>query len=83
MWTKRAAEQGSSTAQTNLGLYYLQGNGTEQDYAQARFWMQKAAQGSGTGAKQLLAGMYSHGNGVPQDAAQADLWLRRAELYGL
>ena len=37
-WLRKAAEQGDSGAQNDLGLLYEDGNGVPQDYAEAYFW---------------------------------------------
>lgn len=42
-WQKKRAEQGSSSAQFDLGLRYLTGDGVEQNLAQAKRWLQAAA----------------------------------------
>jgi uncharacterized protein len=38
LWLRKAAEQGNSDAQNDLGLLYEEGNGVPQDYAEAYFW---------------------------------------------
>ena len=42
-WFRRAAEQGYSMAQCNLGMCYQAGNGIEKDPALAVYWYYKAA----------------------------------------
>lgn len=43
-WLRKAAEQGHSEAQNNLGLLYSQGNGVPQDPVEAVKWYRKAAE---------------------------------------
>jgi uncharacterized protein len=42
-WFEKAAVQGYSRAQFNLGLLYAEGLGVAQDYAKAKAWLEKAA----------------------------------------
>jgi uncharacterized protein len=37
-WYRKAADQGVTAAQSNLGLMYAQGLGVAQDYAEAVKW---------------------------------------------
>ncbi|MNG33183.1 Localization factor PodJL [compost metagenome] len=41
-WYRKAAEQGLSEAQTDLGLAYATGKGVPQDHAQAYIWLSVA-----------------------------------------
>ena len=43
-WLERAAEQGDSDAQFNLGVCYDEGNGVEQSYSKAAYWYERAAE---------------------------------------
>ena len=43
-WWTKAAAQGHSEAQTNLGLCYYKGNGIEKDKIKAVHWWKKAAE---------------------------------------
>ena len=42
-WWKLAAEQGSASAQTNLGAMYAYGKGVLKDYVRAHMWLNIAA----------------------------------------
>lgn len=53
-WFTKAAEQGLSGAQFNLGSMYAHGEGTLKDHAQARKWFKKAADNGFPGAKEEL-----------------------------
>ena len=43
-WSRKAAEQGDSMAQFNLGLMYDNGRGVPQDNTEAAKWYRKAAE---------------------------------------
>ena len=53
-WYMKAAEQGNSAAQYNLGLMYKNGNGVAKDRGGARKWFQKAADQGDEDAKKEL-----------------------------
>jgi TPR repeat protein len=75
-WFRKAADQGNASAQYNLGMLYLQGQGVLQDYAQAVVWFRKAADQQHAKAQFALGLMYQHGQeGVPQNSTQAYVWL--------
>lgn len=44
---RKAADQGDASAQYNLGVMYVNGEGVTQDYKQAAKWYRKAAECSG------------------------------------
>lgn len=52
-WYKRAAAQGSASAQYNLGVMHTNGEGVIQDYVQAHMWFNlSAASGDKYSAKE-------------------------------
>ena len=77
-WFSKAAEQGFTNAQVELGRYYYSGRGVIADKNQAVNWFRKAAeQGSIQGA--LFLGLcYKYGDGVPLNADEAVKWLTQA-----
>ena len=79
---RKAAEQGSALAQTNLGDIYFKGQGAPQDYQQALSWYRKAADQGMAAAQYNLGYMYRKGLGVPQDYQQALSWYRKAADQG-
>ena len=81
-WFRKAAEQGNSFAQFNLGQIYTQGKGVPQDYAEAVKWWRKAAEQGNAPAQYNLGVMYLQGQGVRQDYAQAVKWYRKAAEQG-
>ena len=64
MGHKKAAEQGLAWAQEQLGNMYFDGEGADQDYAEAAKWLRKAAEQGHTEAQLLLGDMYRLGHGV-------------------
>ncbi len=79
-WFQKAAAQGSSSAQYNLGRMYADGEGVRRNYRQAARWFTEAA-GQGNQRAQLqLAKLYELGAGVPKDPREAmSLWVSLAE----
>jgi len=72
---RRAAEQGVATAQFNLGMKYLQGDGVPQDYEEAEEWFRQSAEQGNTSAQCMLGAMYATGLGVIENPIQAYMWL--------
>ena len=56
-WFRRAADQGSAVAQSNLGLMYANGEGVAQDNAEAEKWLNLAANQGDEIARQNLASL--------------------------
>jgi len=79
---RQLAEQGNASAQYNLGVMYLKGQGVAQDYTAAVRWYRKAADQNHAGAQDNLGVMYSQGWGVTQDYAAALRWYRKAADQG-
>ena len=71
------AEQGNAEAQYDLGSMYANGQGVQQDYAEAVKWYSKAADQGLAHAQHNLGVMYRAGQGVPQDYAEALKWFAR------
>ena len=76
------AEQGNMTAQSFIGMMYLNGNGVPQDYAEAVKWSRKAAAHGDIPAMYNLGGMYKSGLGVLQDNVIAHMWFNLAASKG-
>ncbi len=72
----KAANQGDSKAQFNLGSMYLFGEGLRQDYSMAKKWYLKAANQGNSKAQFNLGRMYYNGWGGRQDYSVAK------ELFG-
>jgi clan AA aspartic protease (TIGR02281 family) len=57
-WWRKAADQGYTIAQYNLGTMYEHGEGVPKDYAEAAIWYRKAADQGDADAKKNLATLY-------------------------
>jgi uncharacterized protein len=79
---KKAAGQGNSTAQFNLGIAYGKGEGVPKDYQQAAEWYRKAAEQGHPSAQSNLAVLYYSGQGVPQNFTHAYAWFCLAASQG-
>jgi TPR repeat protein len=49
-WFRKAADQGDTGAQSNLGFMYAKGQGVPEDYVEAMKWFRMAADQGDTGA---------------------------------
>jgi len=78
MWFQKAAEQGHSIAQFNLGVMYDQREGVKEDLEQALIWYREAAMRGDADAQYYLAEMYYKGKGVKEDFEQAAKWYLKA-----
>jgi TPR repeat protein len=93
LWYRKAAEQGFTLAQVNLGDLYLRGQGVDQDYEAAVRWFRRAAASAETQTGQLdrgtllalvnLATLYRYGWGVEKNEDEASKLRWRAEAGGL
>jgi TPR repeat protein len=63
----KAAEQGHSGAQFDLGDCYQNGDGVEWDRVEAFEWFMQAAEQGHIGAQCTLDCCYLYGDGVEQD----------------
>lgn len=68
------AEQGDASAQSNLGVMYMEGKGVPQDDKEALKWWTLAAQQGDKSAQFNLGNMYRLGKGVLQDYKVAVDW---------
>lgn len=81
-WFTKAAETGSVTAMTKLGLIYLSDNTSYNDSQKAFIWLSKAAN-QGEGEAQLkLADLYTKGVGTSKDMQLAEKWRKHATAMG-
>ena len=79
-WYHKAADQGSSLAETQIGVYYDLGKGHNQ--SEALKWYRKAADHGDAVAQNNVAIMYEEGLGVKADKAEAASWFRKANENG-
>jgi TPR repeat protein len=82
-WYRKAADQGNAAAQYNLGFHYDNGQGVEEDQAEAVRWYLKAAEQGLADAQYSLGVMYfNDGEGLEEDHAEAARWFRLAADQG-
>jgi len=74
---KKAANQGDSAAQYNLGYIYFVTDEMK-DYTKAAYWFEKSANQEVTQAQRFIALLYIEGKGVKQDYKKAVYWLEKA-----
>lgn len=82
-WYRKAAEQGLSQAQNNLGVMLKDGQGITQNYVEAVQWFKRAAQQGNTLAEMNLGWCYHAGKGVALNADSALYWYSLAANKGL
>ena len=81
-WDRKAAEQGESYGQCQLGSDYYSGDGVLQDFKTASEWFLRSAN-QGLEYAQLKIGlMYEEGVGVQQNFILAYKWLNLAAAQG-
>ena len=73
-WYKKAAQEGSVDAATDIALLYANGKGVARDPAQAVSWFRRGAEGGDASAQYNLALMYERGEGVTRDYKEAIRW---------
>lgn len=79
---KKAADNGSRDAMTELGAMYYRGQGVAQNYEEAHRWYRKAAELGDTDAMYNLGLMYEYGLGVETDHSASYMWCSLAALGG-
>jgi TPR repeat protein len=77
-----AAEAGDRAAMGRLGVFFQQGIGVPQSYAEAIKWYTRAAEAGDADAMNSLGTLYASGQGVRQDYAAAKTWYQRAADSG-
>ena len=77
-WYGAAAAQGNPTAQAQLGEFFKEGRGVEQNDAQAVGWFGAAAVQGNSDAQYWLGWMIANGRGAEVDEAQAAGWYFQA-----
>ena len=77
-----AARAGSATAETVLGLKYLDGNGVAANEAEAARWLERAAKQNQPVAEYRLGTLYERGHGVPANPKLAATWYEASAKQG-
>lgn len=81
-WEQQAAALGLARAAIIVGMLYINGFGTPQDWAEAMKWFQKAAARGNTEGETLVGFSYAMGRGVSQDCDTAERWFTIAANNG-
>lgn len=81
-WAMAAAEAGTATSMTRLGMIHHDALGVERDAALAAHWWQRGAEAGDADAQAMLGAALLLGQGVAQDAARALDLLLAAERNG-
>ena len=83
-WIKRAAERGLASAQSDLGVLYIRGDGASKSDTQAVYWYRKAAEQGYDRGQYNLADEYDTGNSfISEDNGVAVYWYTKAAEQGL
>jgi uncharacterized protein len=77
------AQKGDADAQYKLGLLYLNGNGTIQDFEEAAKWLELAAEKNHSQAQYQLGLIYKTGFGVDTDLEKSYMWLNLSAAAGV
>jgi TPR repeat protein len=77
-WLEKAADEGESMAQFNLGVIHEQGLDVSQDYGEAARWYRLAAEQGDAAGQFALGKLHILGKGVPTDYVMAYAWLNLA-----
>jgi hypothetical protein len=73
-WYSKAANQGYTDAEYNLGILYHNGDGVTKDHREAARWYRLAAEKGNAKAQFNLALMYYRGEGFTKNYVEAYMW---------
>ncbi len=79
----KLAQSGDAASQVQVGRYYEEGDGVEQNGSEAARWYRKAISSGSDEALFYLARCYEHGIGVEADSAKAMNGYRKASSRGV
>lgn len=77
------AKKGNADAQYQLGILYLTGKGTLQDFSEASKWLAAAAEQNHPLAQYELGSLYQIGQGVEMDNEKSYTWFNLAAAAGI
>lgn len=77
------AQQGDADAQYQLGILYLTGRGTLQDFSEASKWFELAAEQNHPLAQYELGLLHQIGQGVEMDYEKSYMWFNLAAAAGV
>ncbi|WP_020597235.1 serine/threonine-protein kinase [Spirosoma panaciterrae] len=83
LYKNRGSSSLTPQAMHDLGYMYDTGNGTQQDYTEAREWYEKAADKGIPMSMNNLGVMYRYGSGVDKDYSRARSLFERAAAEGV
>lgn len=81
-WFKKAADLGLGKAKTELAICYINGLGTDVDYARAAELLEDAVKEEIPDAYFYLGMLYRHGAGVAKDEIKSNLLMEKAASLG-
>lgn len=79
----KRAQNGDADAQYQLGLAYLNGNDTIQDFEEAAKWFELAAESNHALAQYQLGLIYKTGLGTEPDLEKSYMWLNISAAAGI
>ena len=77
-WYLKAAENGYSDAQSELGFMYMNGEGVPVNKSEGAKWLIKAGENGDAMAQRALGFMYKNGDGVYKSESESQKWFRKA-----
>jgi TPR repeat protein len=80
-WWQKAADQGSASAQYQLGISYAYGEGVKRDDAQVLYWLQKAADQGNVCAARTVAELKEKGSLIEKKSSGGGCYIATA-VYG-
>ena len=82
VWFTSAADQRHAESRRVLGIFYEEGKGVAQDFAEAARWYKLAADLDNVKAMRNLGVLYQHGRGIKQNFEEARRWYKSAADRG-
>ncbi len=79
---KGPAKEENFMANHNLGIWYRDGVGVDQDYLEAKRFLKRAAESGYTESQSALGEIYYRGWGVSKDYGKARKWFKKSEIGG-
>ena len=81
-WYTKAAEQGYTPSQNNLGCLYRDGRGVAEDFEEAFIWFTIGAEKGNSRCQCNLGLMYLEGNGIAESLIDAAYWINLSRGQG-
>ena len=77
-WFRKSVLHGNPAPAYEIGRFYREGRGGNQDNLKAIKWFREAATKDYAPAEKALATAYTRGEGVPKDPALAQKWFQKS-----